>query len=800
MKFLKNIIRIFVLFGAYISVITAQSFQDSLTTVERDYLSNHPVIRAHNEMNWPPFNFNENGEAKGFSIDLMNTLAQIIGVKVHYVSGYSWGDFLQMLPTDALDVMINVSITDERKKTMAFSHPFLHTKNAIYTNVKKQAYYTLDELRGRKVALVKDFFIQKYIQKHYPNIQQVLVPDLLNALQQLSFEKVDAVVGKQVAVDYILRENLISNILATDYIKNPRTISHLAFAADKKETTLIHILDKALQSLDPQVLERLKHKWFGINVLLNTRELLSSKEKAYLKGKKRLRICYRAEHKPLEGEGETGPEGIAIDTVQTVGRRLNINLAFVPTESRQDSLELLRAKHCDMVSSAVQVPDEEGNILFSRPYLRYSMVVVTRDDAQPIGSLRQAEHKTCAIWKDNPLLTRLQKKYPNLQVRVTKGMRDALQAVQKGQADFTIVPKAIYSYWSTRDSCQGLVVSDFAPMQENVCLAVSKSNPQLLGILNKIIQTTPREAYHAISDKWLKGTVIKKTDYTAVFQMLAVALLIIGGILLAYRKQQKLTRHIEELNASLEDRIATALKKNEEQRLMMLHQDRLARMGEMIAMIAHQWRQPLNNLALVNQVLISKYSREILDDTAMEYFKENSQKQIQQMSDTIDDFRNFYKMDKEKMDFCVSDLVAELIRQTRMLYENAGLTVTYHKETCPRFIGYPNELKHAIQNIMSNARDALIAREETDKEIVIKVFENTEGIVISIADNAGGIPEAVRDKIFDPYFSTKDSKNGTGLGLYMTNVIIRDHMGSDIIVNHKSDGTEFMIILKRDRG
>ncbi len=800
MTFLKNIIRIIVLSGVYLSAATAQNFQDSLTKAERDYLSEHPIIRAHNEINWPPFNFNVNGKAEGYSIDLMNILAKKIGVKVVYVSGYSWGDFLQMLPTNALDVMINVSITDERKKTMVFTHPFLHAKNAIYTNVKKQAYYTLDELRGKKVALVKDFFIQKYIQKHYPNIEQVLVPDLLSALQELSFEKVDAVVGKQVVVDYILRENLLSSVLATDYIKDPRTISHLAIAADKKDTTLIHILDKALRSLDPQVLERLKHKWLGINALLNTQELLSPEEKTYLKGKQRLQICYYEKRKPIEGEGETGPEGIAIDAVQTVGRRLNVNLAFVPTESRQDALEMLRTKHCDVMSSAIQIQDEEGNILFSRPYLRYSMVIVTRKGTQPIGSLREVKQKTCAIFEDNPLLTRLQTKYPNLHVLVEKNMRDALQAVQKGQADFTIVPKAIYESWSTRGNCQGLTVSGFAPMQENVCLAVSKRDPLLLGILNKVIQTTPREAYRAISDKWLRGTVIQKTDYTAVFQMLAVALLIIGGILLAYWKQQKLTRHIEELNASLEEKIATALKKNEEQRLMMLHQDRLARMGEMISMIAHQWRQPLNNLALSNQLLISKYIKGTLDDHAIEYFKESSQKQIRHMSETIDDFRSFNQTDKKKTTFCVQDIVKEMVERTRLLYESFGIIIYYQGETSAQFDGYPNELIHAIQNLMANARDALKEQATSPKEIFIRVYEDSEDIIISVRDNAGGIPEEIRDQIFEPYFSTKDEKNGTGLGLYMTNVIIRDHMASDIVVNHKSDGTEFMIILKRDRG
>ena len=768
-----------------------------LTDEEQNYLNHHPVIRVQNETNWPPFNYRENGHPRGFSIDYMDALARQLGVKIQYVNGHSWGEFIRMLSTPALDAMVNVSITNERQKTMAFTQPFMRAKNAIYTNVKKQAYYTLPELNGKRVALVKDFFIQKYITRHYPGIKQILVPDLEKALEMLSFEKVDAVVGKQVVVDYILRENLISSIMATDYIKEKGTVSRLAIATDKRDSLLTQILDKAQRKLDPKTIDQLKHKWFGINVLLNTRKLLTPHETEFLKNKKRLSICYQTDRLPVEAEGKVGPEGIAIDVIQTIIRRLAMNAVFVPTESEKESWHFLQQKQCDLLPGAIQGNARNEDVLFTKPYLSYTPVIVTKKGRPKVSKLKQLEKKSYAIWDNNPILQHMkkEKKHPN--VLMKKNIKEALEAVQNGEAYYTVLPQSIFEYYQQRENFDDLTIAGYAPVRGDVRIAVSKSAPELLGILNKVIQVTPREAFHAISDKWIKGTVIHKTDYTAFLEVLGGALLVIGLILLSYRKRMKLTRHIEELNATLEERIETALKKNKEQEAMMLHQDRLARMGEMIAMIAHQWRQPLNNLSLTNQLLVSKYTKGKLDDKAMEYFKENSKKQITQMSETIDDFRNFYKIEKEKLDFCVSDVVHELIERTRIIFKDAGVNVTYTAEGCPMFRGYPNELKHAIQNIMSNARDALVDKQGDEKEIEIRVFEDDDAVSICIQDNAGGMPEEIQGKIFDPYFSTKDAKNGTGLGLYMANVIVTEHMNSEIILRAESDCTEFIIYLKK---
>ncbi len=796
---MKHLIRIFALTALiYSATYAAAPIQtgEFLTKSERAYLKKHPVILAHNEANWPPFNYRENGQPKGFAVEYMNLLAHALGVQVRYVSGYSWEGFLRLLPTPALDVIINMSVTPDRQKNMAFTRPYVHAKNAIYTNVKKEAYYSLEELKGKHVALVKGFFIQKYITKHHPTIEQVLVPDLAKALELLSFEKVDAVVGKQVVVDYILRENLISSVMATSYIPESDTISHLAIAADKKDATLIRILDKAQQHLDPKSIERLKHKWFGINVLLNTQKILTPKEHAYLKGKKRLRICYPSSQLPIASEGKTGPEGIAIDAVQTVVHRLKTNIVFVPTDSEAESWRFLQEKHCDLVASATQTYAHNTSVLFTKPYLSFTNIIVTRKEKPAITAPKQLLDKTYATWQQSSAAMEAKGPKNSSKILRTKNAYSALKAVQDGVAYYTIIPQFVFDYYRHREHCRDLTAAGYLPTRGHLRMAVHTSAPELLGILNKVVQVIPKEAFRAISDKWVQSTIIHKTDYAALWKALGGFFLVVGIILLAYRRQTKLKQRIEELNNTLESRIAEALKKNKEQEMMMLHQDRLARMGEIIAMIAHQWRQPLNNLALVNQLLLSQYAKGTLDDTAIDYFKENSKKQIDQMSETIDDFRNFYKIEKEKSLFCVRDVIQELIARSKIVYREAGVQVTYEAEGCPEFFGYPNELRHAVQNIMCNARDVLVEKAIEHKRIDVRVSQSDHGVTIRIRDNAGGMSEEIKGKIFEPYFSTKDSKNGTGLGLYMANVIVAEHMQSTITVHTDASSTEFVIHLK----
>jgi signal transduction histidine kinase len=216
----------------------------------------------------------------------------------------------------------------------------------------------------------------------------------------------------------------------------------------------------------------------------------------------------------------------------------------------------------------------------------------------------------------------------------------------------------------------------------------------------------------------------------------------------------------------------------------------------MISMIAHQWKQPLNNLSLINQMLIFQYEDGKLDKDAIKEFDEESSKQIKQMSQTISDFTNFFSPEINTREFYLKEVVKQSLDFLRpiLVKENIKINLEMKCETNILLKGYPNELGQMIINILNNAKDVLIEREVKDSQIWVNAERVKSQIHLSIEDNGGGIPLNVIGKIFDPYFSTK-AKNGTGLGLYMSKMIIEEHMDGQLLVSNTDRGAKFEIIL-----
>ncbi len=284
------------------------------------------------------------------------------------------------------------------------------------------------------------------------------------------------------------------------------------------------------------------------------------------------------------------------------------------------------------------------------------------------------------------------------------------------------------------------------------------------------------------------GTVIDNVININFFILAHITIVLMIGILFQERKENEI---------NLYKIIEKEIGKNKEQQLLMLQQSRLAQMGEMISMIAHQWRQPLNILAMLSQTIILKYHRDKLNDKAIEYFKKNSNKQIQNMSQTINDFRDFFKPEKERVEFILNDIIKNTIDMVMPVFIEKQIDIIFDINNKFMILGFPNELSQTILNIVNNAKDALIENEIKDKQIIISLKMDSENIILTISDNAGGIPLNIIDKIFDPYFSTKEEKNGTGLGLYMTKIIIEEHMEGKITVSNDENGAVFTITLKK---
>lgn len=248
-------------------------------------------------------------------------------------------------------------------------------------------------------------------------------------------------------------------------------------------------------------------------------------------------------------------------------------------------------------------------------------------------------------------------------------------------------------------------------------------------------------------------------------------------------------RRLEELNRTLEEKIRGEAEKNQ----ILIFQSRQAAMGEMLGNIAHQWRQPLTAVSLLIQDLRESYIHGELSREYMERNVGNALNIIHHMSQTINDFRDFFKRDKVSRSFSVREILERTVSFIEASLRYGNIAVTIEAEEGLTAVGYPNEFSQALLNIIGNAKDILRERKVSNPEIRIRAFRDGDRTVVTITDNGGGIPDAVIDRIFEPYFSTRPPDVGTGLGLSMSRTIIEKNMGGTLTAANVAGGACFRI-------
>jgi len=271
------------------------------------------------------------------------------------------------------------------------------------------------------------------------------------------------------------------------------------------------------------------------------------------------------------------------------------------------------------------------------------------------------------------------------------------------------------------------------------------------------------------------------------------------GVILDVTDRKELEVMLISLNKNLDRRVKEEIEKNKLQEEQLFQHSRLAQMGEMISMIAHQWRQPLGAIASTTVNLQTKIELESFDLNteegqidSNEYFMqrlENINNYVFNLTTTIDDFRNFYKPNKQSVKIHFKDLISKSLNIIRASLNNDNIKlIEIYNDKNPIEI-FDSEMMQVILNLLKNAQDNFNEKQIANPYIKI----TTQDLTLSICDNGRGIPEHILDNIFDPYFSTKNEKNGTGLGLYMSKIIIEEHHKASLHVNNTDDGVCFTI-------
>lgn len=299
--------------------------------------------------------------------------------------------------------------------------------------------------------------------------------------------------------------------------------------------------------------------------------------------------------------------------------------------------------------------------------------------------------------------------------------------------------------------------------------------------------------------KKVKNQVAQNIILFLMFLSIAILISIaisqkIDLILINYEKKVKANaKELEELNQSLEEKVKEEIEKNRDKEQLLVQKSKFIALGEMISNIAHQWRQPLSELSSILMFIKFKYSINALDKETMEKKSQEADRVLEFMSHTIDDFRNFFIPKKEKEEFNLLKEVQLVINIISSTLDNYNIKIEINIDKNLKIISYLNEYKQVVLNILNNAKDVLIDKDIKNPLIKLTASEDANYVILNIEDNGGGVLVEPKNKIFEPYFSTKENSNGTGIGLYMSKIIVEKNMKGELKVENTNKGAKFSI-------
>jgi signal transduction histidine kinase len=305
----------------------------------------------------------------------------------------------------------------------------------------------------------------------------------------------------------------------------------------------------------------------------------------------------------------------------------------------------------------------------------------------------------------------------------------------------------------------------------------------------------------SLIEKNLKSLQKLFTSFIFIVMLIVVSLAVF--IIYDIKRQNRmkeLLSQVQKLNKTLQKRVEEEVAKSREKDKQLIMQSRMALMGELLSMIAHQWRQPLNVIGGIVSNLELDLTFDELDKKKLKEYTEKIKSTIKYLSQTIDDFRKFYRKDTIKESADVNELIKEVLNLIKPSLENKKIDLKLELKCKSSVKLLKNEFKQVILNIVKNAEDILVEREVKNPYIFIKAEEIDGNCIIEIKDNGGGVDLKIKDEIFKPYFTTKDEKNGTGLGLYMSKNIVENRLNGELSVYNDNEGAVFKIVMKVDDG
>ncbi|WP_415230295.1 transporter substrate-binding domain-containing protein [Psychromonas sp.] len=486
----------------------------SLTVEELSFLAVHPIIRAHNEQNWIPFNFYRDGKPQGFTIDLMNILAKKLGIKIEYISGPTWDDFMGMLNNKDIDIIGNMVETEDRKEFAVFTLPIIKNPLNIISKTNTP-FRNLNELEGHTVSIVKGFWYQDLLQKKFPAIKLHLVETSVDALKDVAFGTADATIDIGVVMQHLILENNIPNLTISGETKIPGGENFYNRIGVRKDWTLLaSSLDKALKSLTFQEEYQLKKKWLTMQSSTEmTRIKLTEQEQSYLKIHPTASIALISDYAPFSYEENGEVKGFVKDLLLLISKKTG--LEFVQkVDYWGNNLNKFKKKKVDIIADISYKKERESFTLFTTPYYQIPVVIFTREDFKNFQGLKSLQGKKVGI-QQGIFYEKELREMGGMEVVGFENYEDQSKALAYGKIDALIQNLSVINYQVRKYGLSNIRVAGEFGLQgvgkEDLRFGVRTDKKILYNILQKGLDGISDEQLAIITNRWL-STDLKAID------------------------------------------------------------------------------------------------------------------------------------------------------------------------------------------------------------------------------------------------------------------------------------------------
>ncbi len=521
----------------------------------------------------------------------------------------------------------------------------------------------------------------------------------------------------------------------------------------------------------------------------------SQEEMNYIGKKDNIKMCVIPNSMPYSDIKDGKAVGFVADYISLIENKIKKPIVLVPTKSWTESFAFAKDRKCDILSSAVWTKARESEFSFTKSYIDIPLVLLTKNGTSFINNLSSIKNKKVSIVEDYAILETLKNKYKDIEFITVKNIDEGLEKVLKNEVFGHI--DAISTAWYKLQTKYLTQLSISAKLDEvsKLSIAVRSDDSILYEILQKAVLSIDNFVKDDLLNKWVSVEYKKDFDYSVLWKILFVLFIIIIAVVYKQillrnvnnslkEKVEEKTKELRQINNELEIRIKEEVEENLKKDRLLSQQQKMVSMGQMIENIAHQWRQPLSLITTgVSGIKLKKQLND-LDDVFFYETLDSILNTSKYLSNTIDDFRYFFKPQKEKEVFYFEECCRKTIDLMNPNFLNKDIQINYKMENI-QISGYETELIQVLINILNNSKDALELLND-EKLIFIDIFMENKKVIIEIKDNAGGIDEGIMDKVFEPYFTTKHQSQGTGIGLFMCKEIINKHMNGQLNISNQS--------------